>query len=376
MKCPQCHEDLKDVLTDRGYMWKCASCSGRCMKISVAKRILGTESISELLRKLHHGEFETGRACPACGLPLEEVKVSISDNDIEIGVCRSCSNLCFDSNNYEKLPEIVETPKPKRHVQKREFPFETAKLIAEIRAREVAANPDVEYGEELPLKKEWSAIPKEIWKRKEFRAIGPGNYPRVTWILVISIIIINAIGLHYNIKPFKDLLFRPDNPFHYLGLPLLFSFFIHLNPFSLIISSYLLLSFGTCVESALDKKKYILLLISAGLLSHLTLMAITHKFLGFYMATCGSTVGVLIYYICRFQYLRHGLLLWIFLFIKRLRIPILVIMGLWWAIVLLFLGKVTLIIIHFQELFIFPLGGAAVGLAFYLWDRAQARRWA
>jgi len=109
--CPTCNVLLEVELLEEIRLWKCSSCSGFAITLPLVRKGLDPETFKKIWQKLFSGETQTGRSCPGCTKPLNELETDGQGGAVVIDVCRTCQIIWFDDKEFSELPK-AEQEKP------------------------------------------------------------------------------------------------------------------------------------------------------------------------------------------------------------------------------------------------------------------------
>src|SRR6266536_3911360 len=100
--CPACRIPLTEIRTGNGIIWRCEKCDGRAVGLQLLRRTFTPESINPLWLHAIHNEGSSARPCPSCGNAMIEVALD-SSSGIRVEVCRICEFVWFDSGETQTL---------------------------------------------------------------------------------------------------------------------------------------------------------------------------------------------------------------------------------------------------------------------------------
>src|SRR2546423_5584780 len=109
--CPACRIPLKELRTGNGVIWRCENCDGRAVGLHLLRRTFTAESINPLWLHTIHNEGRSARPCPSCGNAMFEVALDSSSSGIKVEVCRICEFVWFDAGETQTL-QARPLPKP------------------------------------------------------------------------------------------------------------------------------------------------------------------------------------------------------------------------------------------------------------------------
>jgi Zn-finger nucleic acid-binding protein len=148
--CPACRIPLTEMRTGNGIIWRCEKCDGRAVGLQLLRRTFTPESINPLWLHAIHNEGRSARPCPSCGNAMFEVALD-SSSGIRVEVCRICEFVWFDAGETQTL-QARPLPKPPEPLPQRVR--ETIALAKVQQLAEQARGSDFD-----------SASPDEWWKQ-------------------------------------------------------------------------------------------------------------------------------------------------------------------------------------------------------------------
>lgn len=100
--CPACRIPLTEVRAEHGIIWRCEKCDGRAVGLELLRRTFTAKSINPLWLHAIHNEGSSGRLCPSCRNAMIEVALDNSSG-IRVEVCRICEFVWFDAGETQSL---------------------------------------------------------------------------------------------------------------------------------------------------------------------------------------------------------------------------------------------------------------------------------
>lgn len=335
------------------------------------KKVLSADEVVHLLQ--HAESAPDGLAkCTHCRGPMKILSQGPVSHPVELDLCRRCQIVWLDTGEWQNLADNQAAADRKEAIRDKGFPFrEYASALMELeRARVKHEHFQIERVRPESIWKLWAAflaLPVEE-ESDEFHA-----RPWVTWtvagicILISVILLSNKANMEWALA---HLAFSPNRGFWGGLLTAFTSFFVHASWFHLFGNMYFLMVFGDNVEIHLNKRRYLALLALATLGGNL-LFAWLDPMAGKLPAVgaSGGIFGLISYYLLTFPYRRFLM----FFFFR------------WYAIPAWFFG---LIYIFFKEFIgalleisygscvshLAHLGGASVGVGFYIYSRIEQAR--
>ncbi len=149
----------------------------------------------------------------------------------------------------------------------------------------------------------------------------------------------------------------------HFGLTFVTSFFLHGGLFHLIGNLYFLIVFGDNTEDVLGKGRYLLLVAAAAMVGDVTHILADPRAAVPCIGASGGISGILAYYCLRFPRASVGMVWWL----RWFRLPVGLMFALW---VLTQIVGAMWVSAGMGNVAVFAhLGGAAVGVLFWLWTR-------
>jgi Zn-finger nucleic acid-binding protein len=134
--CPACRLPLTEMRTGKGILFHCEKCDGRAVSLGLLRDTFTPESINPLWLHAIHDEGQRARPCPSCGNAMIEIALD-NTSGIRVEVCRICEFVWFDAGETQTLQ-----PRP---IPKKAAPLtqKAREAIAKVKAlAEEARGPD------------------------------------------------------------------------------------------------------------------------------------------------------------------------------------------------------------------------------------------
>jgi len=275
---------------------------------------------------------------------------------LELDACKACGLVWFDPQEFDAVPEGAAPSAQEIHLR-------GVEVLAEYRLKQLKE----QQCSDEPPDESWKWIPAMFGFPIESETEPLRRHPFFTWSLAVVILFI-SIGTFSQLQTaVAKFGFIPAEAFRAGGLTLITSFFLHGGWLHLIGNLYFLLIFGDNVEDFLGRWRYGLLILGAALAGDFIHLLVSSNSTTPCVGASGGISGIIVFYALQFPKARLGFLFRYFVYFKWLHIPA------WGALVLWLLLQALGV---FEQLNGFSnvaatahLGGAAAGLAFWLWWR-------
>ncbi len=208
--------------------------------------------------------------CPACGSILKQV----DSGDGNIMFCQSCDSYLMEEHTFYNLEpkrtigfadaadrlEITDSYDYDRAM--REIEYDAQRRRSEYKT--VETEIDYNYDEYMNLFDMVLAFFGLPIKDKNIKLTGSAYVTLFLMVACIEFFVLSNIGNYDEI--IRDFGFVPARPFHFFGLTIISSMFMHGGIWHLISNLYFLFIYGDGVEAKLGKVKYIILVVLSGLI--------------------------------------------------------------------------------------------------------------
>jgi membrane associated rhomboid family serine protease len=322
LTCIDCGQPLTRKKSEYGIFWACEGCDRWLLAIPLLRGLLETDFFSRFWQVLRQSGEGTGKPCPACSKPLNQLSLGSPEAPIEPLACKACNNAWFTPAERAALPikpslAATVTPKP--------LPSAAAQALAMMQVEMIAERAREEN------KFDHSRIP--IWQKALCilgmpMELGDLESPPIPWATVLLSLAILAFSLNYlsgGTDKASELAFIPANAGRNGGLTFFLNFLVHAGWFNLASNLYFLFLFGRSVEGKFHWPGFgALFLFSnmAGNLAALCLAPQSHEAL---LGAGGGIAGILLFYGFVFPNKRL-----VFYFFRRyIPIPAWAFLGIW-----------------------------------------------
>lgn len=364
--CPRCSTGLTRMEADRVVSWACPGCDGRAVALSVLRETAPRGFANGLWAASAEAKPVQRRRCPICTYPMVEVLAPVGPA-VEVDVCRACQFAWFDPKELDGVAPAPEETEPLP-----EIPPDPRWVVAMAKVEMLAKRHRAEVGPEPDAG--WKFWPGLLGLPIEWDDRPLTRVPVVTWTVGALIMVVSVAAFLTNLSAaVRHLGLVPADPWRHGGLTLLTSFLLHGGVLHLVGNLYFLLVFGDTVEEDLGRRRYVSLIVGAALAGDLVhgMFDLRHEVPVVGASTAIS--GIIVFYALRFPQARLGLLLrfWLVMVFRWLTFPAWAGLIGWVALQLLAAARQMAGLTSISALG--HLGGAVVGVAFWLRSRAAAR---
>jgi len=356
------------------------------VSIALLRRLVDEEHTNWIWAQGREGKGEQKRSCPMCRRSMFEVSSGKTPGAPKLDVCRFCTYVWFDPNEFDDLqflPKLdMESRKSLREMNARfagfGIPSVSTETLSRMRdpaqeAREALAIARVKaMGEESLDKPEewWKMLPALLGIPVEISGHRIVGIPWVTWLLTAVATGISIFVFYQGHHLIDEYGFVPAQFFRYWGATLITPFFLHGGWFHLLSNMYFLLTFGDNVEDFLGKKRFLLLTFLATVSGNI-LHGLFHPDSSVpCVGASGGISGLIAFYVLKFPNVKLGFYYWLFWHPYWIKISALGFFILW--ILLQFLGVYFQLSGFSNVSSLAHLGGVAVGVLFYIIWRNKA----
>lgn len=351
LECLHCQSPLQRVRKPNNIYWACPRCGGRSSTIALMRRMMPKELINRLWQDARHSNAPRLRSCPACQQKM--APLSVPGQPFMIDVCRTCTLVWFDPAEYDALPKAP--PPPPLHIE--ELPPKARQILAmdNIRHRRQQA-----WHEKQSPDGFWKYVPAILGMPVEFDYRRPNRKPYATWTVALLIGLISLLAFMDPESVVPQLALIPAEWARLSGFTFFSSFFLHAGILHLVGNLYFLLVFGDNVEDDLGPAWFIFLLLFAMLTGGFAHVLANPGSAVPCIGASGGVSALLAYYALQFPRARLGFLF----FFRWVRLPVLAYVFFW-----VILQVVGTQVADSRVAYGAHLGGAAAGLAFWLFQK-------
>lgn len=354
--CPRCETNLSKRTSRVGFFWVCRSCHGRAFTLQTIRKVIPREVLNNLWQAARSGQYNGSRKCPSCWRPMAEVPIDAGGLTEQIDVCTGCHFVWFDRGEFEALPKTgVRKPRRKK-LSPEEIDALALKRLAEVKEKQ--------YADETGPDHWWEIIPALFGIPIEYNRTPLKHRPIATWLLAVVIAAVSFMAFR-NLGPvITEWGLVPAELGRHFGLTFITSFLLHGGYFHLFGNLYFLIVFGDNSEDVLGKARYLLLIALATLAGHFAQILSDPGSTIPCVGASGGISGILAYYCLRFPNARIGIILF---WVRWIRMPAGMMLVLWVLLQIIMAMRQTA---GAGNVAVFAhLGGAAVGVAFWLLTR-------
>jgi Zn-finger nucleic acid-binding protein len=106
MICPACQKPLQSKQVPNAMViWGCESCHGAAANMSVLRKYLADNIVSEFWITAIDQSTQSNRKCPSCKQPLSEFSTSSGERRVILDLCKKCQLIWFDKDELEAFPK-------------------------------------------------------------------------------------------------------------------------------------------------------------------------------------------------------------------------------------------------------------------------------
>ncbi|MFC1499269.1 rhomboid family intramembrane serine protease [Verrucomicrobiota bacterium] len=355
--CPNCRIKLGKHKGACGIFWACPACNGRSATVSLLRRNMPRETVNTLWQTARNGGYPEKRSCPACSNKMTEVPVPGKSVIEYLDVCTSCHFVWFDAQEYESMPELESATTPEF-----EMPQEIREKIALQKIDQM--RKDMEENKKTP-DEWWKFIPAILGMPVEYDVNPLRRMSVVTWLLALIVSVISILSFDNLREIVNEFGLVPADRYKFAGLTFFSCFFLHIGFSHLVGNMYFLLIFGDNVEDLLGKVRFLLLVFTATVVGGIFHILGDPSSAIPCIGASGGISGIIAYYALKFPKARLGFLF----YFRWVRMPAFLMFLLW--VVLQLLGGYTQIEGASGVSYLAHLGGASVGVAFWILTRNE-----
>lgn len=365
--CPKCNIPLITVKASHGVFWRCDSCDGRSITLSLLRKSIPANVINELWQTARTGSFPRHCICPSCRNRMAEVPAATEHGVQVLDVCTVCQFVWFDYNEYAALPSIPMAPS-----WEETLPQDTREKLAMLEVEAIRSKAERDnWGTQAP-DAWWHWIVGIIGMPVEHDAERIESLPWITWTLAGLIVAVSVIGFSDLQNTVNSLGLIPAQFGRYSGLTFLTSFFLHGGLLHLIGNIYFLIVFGDNVEDCLGKWKFFFLVACAALIGDLTHILGNPSSIIPCIGASGGISGVMAFYALKFPKVKLRFLMRFLVVFRWVSLPAYSMFLIWMALQCFGVGAQLKGYSNVSSLA--HLGGAGVGFVFWLLSRETSQK--
>ena len=340
-----------------GLFWVCPSCQGRAMTLTVVQKVIPRQVVNSLWQKARANRHSDGKTCPACKRWMTEVTILYGERTDYLDVCTGCHVVWFDPREFESLPKIASATSKTRQITEKEREALALAHLEEVKNVQI----DQEAQETSP-DAWWEVIVAYMGIPVEYNYTPLKHRPIATWLLAGVIAIVSFVTFRNLESVVTNWGLIPAEFSRHFGLTFVTSFFLHGGLIHLLGNLYYLVIFGDNSEDVLGKGRYLLLVAVAAIVGGVAHIISDPDSTIPCVGASGGISGVLAYYCLRFPKASVGIVV----FFHWVRLPVGAMLALWVVLQIIAAMQQS---VGIGNVAVFAhLGGAAVGVLFWLWD--------
>lgn len=367
-KCPQCQAELVRNDGEGGVFWACPKCAGSMITMPILRRIVDKDALNGIWNASWKQSADGRRACPSCRRAMANVPAMAEPATPPLDVCRRCQVIWFDTMELESVPPAPEVESAEDAIKS--MPMKAREALAMRRLEDLRRKQEAESGDSYPGRW-WQWLPAALGMPVETGGVrGAGRTPWATWSTAALIFVVGVLGILGGQEAIEEYGLRPNSILRHGGVTLITSFLLHAGWFHLLGNLYFLLTFGDNVEEFLGWGKWLALLILAALVGDALHIMMDPRGDLVLVGASGGISGLLAFYALRFPMARVGMFFRISYSFRWVEMPVWAMFCFW--IVFQFIGAYLQHEGLSNVSSLAHLGGAVVGLAFWLLFRKHA----
>ena len=321
--CVDCGQTLIRKKSEYGLFWACEGCGRWMLAIPLLRSLLETEFFSRFWKELRNSGEGTGKPCPACSKPLNQLSLGSPEAPLEPLACKNCNNAWFTPAERAGLPikpslQATVTPKP--------LPTAAAQAAAMMQVEIMAERARNES------KSDYSRIP--LWQKglsyfgmpMELGDLEDQPIPWATLLLALTILIFSFNFLtDVTTDKSSELAFIPSDAGRNGGLTFFLNFLVDSGWTSLVGNLYFLYLFGRGVERKLHWAGFGALFLFSNMVGNLAALGLGPQSKEALGGAGGGIAGILLFYAFVFPDKRL-----VFYFFRRyIPVPAWAFLGIW-----------------------------------------------
>ncbi|MBN2313277.1 MAG: rhomboid family intramembrane serine protease [Sedimentisphaerales bacterium] len=331
------------------------------MALEVVKKVIPRQAINTLWQRARASRQGDGKMCPACRRRMTEVPIVSGEKNEYLDVCTGCHFIWFDPREFEALPQSAAAKAPKA----RPMSDKEKEALALVHLKTVKKmQMDQEAHETYP--ENWiDVVGAYMGIPIEYNSMPLKHRPIVT-VLLAGVIAIVSLATFRNLESaVTNWGLIPAELARHYGLTFVTSFFLHGGLIHLLGNLYYLILFGDNSEDVLGKGRYLLLIATASMVGDTAHILSDPSSTIPCVGASGGISGVMAYYCLRFPKASMGFVV----FFHWICLPVGAMFALW---VVLQITAFMMQPAGIANVAVFAhLGGAAVGVLFWWWDRCS-----
>ena len=334
------------------------------MTLEMLKKAISRQAVNTLWQRARAGRRDEGKTCPACRRRMTEVPIASGGSTEYLDVCTGCHFIWFDPREFESLPKSASATTSKtRQMTDKEKEALALKRLETVKSMQIDQDAHETGPDDW-----WDVIQAYMGIPVEYNATPLKHHPIATWLLaaVIAGVTLGTLGDLESVVKNWGLI--PAEFGRHFGLTFVTSFFLHGGLVHLLGNLYYLLTFGDNSEDVLGKGRYLLLIALAALAGDIAHIISDPGSTMPCVGASGGISGVLAYYCLRFPKATVGFVV----FFHWVRMPVGYMLAVW-VVLQIFAAMQQSVGIGNVAVFA-HLGGAAVGVLFWLWTRCSLSR--
>ena len=369
-QCPNCLTDLKFDGQMGGLTYLCINCGQRSVDMRQLKNSLVAPHWKDIFSRRRHLKKSLKKNCKAEGCQLQAFNYEVPDGkDVEVDICFKCHQIWFDHKETDVVEQVenvtIDT----------ELPKSLEKEVGKIQMKDGEAVP-----RHTSFKFYWSDVSIRF-VNKSFKLHGARallglfgvplenqnrlhGKPWINWALLMAVFVISVGAFFSGMPAYQLLAFKSTDPLFNGGANAITAFFLHADWGHLLGNLYMLYVFGDNVEDFLGGMKYVLLLVLGTVVGTILHMILTPNPDLMLVGASTGISAVVAYYALTFPGAKFsvlfGLLFWV-------RFPVMFYVVFWVG--LQFMGLLNPSKEMAAVSFGGHLGGAALGIIFWLWPK-------
>jgi membrane associated rhomboid family serine protease len=290
---------------------------------------------------------------------MTEVSIVSSERIEYLDVCTGCHFVWFDPREFESLPKSTASKVPKVC----QMSDKEKEALALIRLEKLKIELRDQDAHETSPEAWWEVAIAYMGIPVEYNYTPLKHRPIATWLLVGVIAVVSLTTFRNLESVVTNWGLIPAEFNRYFGLTFVTSFFLHGGLIHLLGNLYYLVVFGDNSEDVLGKGRYLLLIAIAAMVGDIAHIISDPSSTTPCVGASGGISGVLAYYCLRFPKASVGIVV----FFHWVRLPVGVMFVLW--VVLQIIAAMQQSVGIGNVAVSAHLGGAAVGVLFWLWTR-------